>query len=339
MIVKQIAFTKPNVAQLIDREINPPKADEVQVRMAVSTISSGTERANLTGDPNVSADGAQVPFPRYAGYSSSGVVEAVGEAVTGIKAGDRVAMSWSSHCQILNMNKDLVYKLPDRVSFNDGALFHIGTFPLAAIRKCRLEIGESAIVMGMGVLGLVAIPLLKAAGAVPVIAVDPIPEKREKALAAGADYALDPFSEDFAKTVKELTNGGAHVGIEVTGVGAGLDGILDCMARFGRVALLGCTRNKEFTIDYYKKVHAPGITLVGAHTLARPQCESSSGWWTQKDDINTVMRLTEMGRIKLSDLIDEIHSPAEAPKIYNRLATEKSFPLVQFDWRNYNAQN
>ena len=77
-------------------------------------------------------------------------------------------------------------------------------------------------------------PLLKAAGAAPIIAVDPIPEKREKALSIGADYALDPFAEDFVKTVKDLTNGGAKVGIEVTGVGAGLDGILDCMARFGR---------------------------------------------------------------------------------------------------------
>lgn len=103
-------------------------------------------------------------------------------------------------------------------------------------------------------------------------------------------------------------------------------------ARFGRVALLGCTRNKEFTIDYYKKVHGPGITLVGAHTGARPQCESSNGWWTQKDDINTVMKLTEMGRIKLSNIVDEIHSPAEAPEIYSRLAAEKAFPLVQFDW-------
>ena len=333
MKVKQIVFTKPGTAELIEKEIDTPKAGEVQVRLAVSTISSGTERANLIGDPNisVSSDGSVV-FPRFSGYSSSGVVDAVGEGVTDFKVGDRVALSWSTHSQVLNINKDCVYKLPENVSFNDGALLHISTFPLAAIRKCRLEIGESAIVMGMGVLGLVAIPLLKAAGAVPVIAVDPIPEKREKALAVGADYALDPFAEDFAKTVKELTNGGAKVGIEVTGIGAGLDGILDCMARFGRVALLGCTRNKDFTIDYYRKVHGPGITLVGAHTMARPQYESSNGWWTQRDDAITTLKLTEMNRIKLSDMIDEIHSPVEAPEVYTRLANEKSFPMVQFDW-------
>lgn len=334
MKVKQIAFTSPCVAELIETEVGAPKADEVQVRLAVSTISSGTERSNLIGDPNVNVNGAgSVSFPRCSGYSSSGVVEAVGENVTEFKVGDRVAMSWTTHMQVLNIKKALVYKLPDNVSFNDGALLHISTFPLAAVRKCRLEIGESAVVMGMGVLGLVAIPLLKTAGAVPVIAVDPVPEKREKAISVGADYALDPFDPDFAKKAKELTNGGAKVGIEVTGIGAGLDGILDCMARFGRVALLGCTRNKDFTIDYYHKVHGPGITLVGAHTNARPSYESSNGWWTQRDDIAAAIALTEMGRIKLSDMIDEIHSPEEAPEVYTRLANEKAFPMVQFDWR------
>ena len=334
MKTRQIVFTKPCVAELVETEIEAPNANEVQVRLAVSTISSGTERANLVGNPNIAIVGSgSVVFPRTAGYSSAGIVEAVGEDAIGFKAGDRVAMSWTLHKQVINMDKNLVYPLPDSVSFQDGALMHISIFPLAAIRKCRLEIGESAIVMGLGVLGLIAIPLLKAAGAVPVIAVDPVPEKREKALAAGADYALDPSDEDFAKTVKELTGGGAKVGIEVTGIGAGLDEILDCMACFGRVALLGCTRNKDFTIDYYRKVHGRGITLVGAHTQARPQYESSGGWWTQRDDIATVLKLTEMGRIKLSDLVDEIHSPMEAPEIYTRLANEKSFPMVQFDWR------
>lgn len=334
MKVRQIVFTKPCVAELLEKEVDAPKAGKVQVRLAISTISSGTERANLVGDPNIAVvESGSVIFPRTAGYSSSGVVEAIGEGVTEFKVGDRVAMSWTLHQQVINMDKNLVYKLPDSVSFNDGALLHISIFPLAAIRKCRLEIGESAIVMGMGVLGLVAIPLLKAAGAVPVIAVDPVPEKREKALAVGADYALDPFAADFADTVKKITGGGAKVGIEVTGIGAGLDGILDCMARFGRVALLGCTRNKDFTIDYYRKVHGPGITLVGAHTQARPQYESSDGWWTQRDDIATTLKLTEMGRIRLSDMIDEIHSPVEAPEVYARLANEKSFPMVQFDWR------
>ena len=334
MSCKQIVFTKPKVAELLDVPIEDPKAGEVQVRLMWSSISSGTERANLVGELHVSAYSilTEVKFPRTMGYSSSGVVENVGEGVTEFQVGDRVALSWSKHMSLINMPVQNVYKLSDDISFQDAALLHIGIFPLAAIRKCRLEMGESAIVMGMGILGLFAIHLLKAAGAVPVIAVDPDPVKREKALTCGADYALDPFADDFAATVKKITGGGANVAIEVTGNGGALDGVLDCMAKFGRVALLGCTRNSDFTIDYYHKIHAPGITLIGAHTMARPNAESSHGWWTQPDDIKALMKLTQMGRISFSSMIDEVHSPNEATAIFARLANEKTFPLVQFDW-------
>ena len=332
---KNIIFVDANNAQLISEEVRMPAQGEVLVKLCVSTISSGTERANLTGCKTVSwitPDSKTPGFPRRSGYSSAGIVEQVGEGVTSVKVGDRVALSWSTHNQYVSISERNVYPIGD-LPFEDAALFHISTFPLAAIRKCRLEIGESAIIMGLGVLGLVAIPLLKTAGAAPIIAVDPVAEKRQKALELGADYVLDPYDADFAKTVKEITDGGAKVGIEVTGVGAGLNGILDCMARFGRVALLGCTRNSDFTIDYYRKVHGPGITLIGAHTEARPAAESHGGWWTQRDDVNTTMRLTQMGRLKLSDMIDETYSPEQAHEVYTRLATESSFPLVQFDWR------
>ena len=335
MSYKKIVFTKPKVAEICEYEIAEPQAGEVQVRLAVSSISSGTERANLIGEVNVSVfEKSDVAiFPREGGYSSAGVIEKIGAGVTNLQVGDKVALSWSSHSQILNIAQENVHKLSDNVSFQDAAFFHIATFPLAAIRKCCLEMGESAIVMGMGILGLAAIQLLRAAGAAPIIAVDPVAEKREKALACGADYALDPYAPDFVEMVKSLTNGGVKVAIEVTGVGKALDSVLDCMARYGRIALLGCTRNSDFTIDYYHKVHGPGITLIGAHASARPLVESSNGWWTQKDDIYTLMKLTEMGRLSLASMIDEVHSPMEAPEVYTRLINEKTFPLVQYDWR------
>ena len=331
---KDIHIIAPCVAALVSTDLPAPTEDRVQIKLAYSTISSGTERANLIGDPNTSIHaGHEEQFPiKDLGYSSAGTVVAVGENVTGLKVGDRVAMSWSHHGQYVNLRQHNVHKLPDDVSFRDGAMLHIASFPLAAIRKCRLEIGESAIVMGMGILGLIALKLLRLAGASPIIAVDPVPEKREKALACGADFALDPMAPDFAEAAKKLTGGGAAVGIEVTGIGAGLDGILDCMARFGRVALLGCTRNKDFTIDYYRKVHGPGITLIGAHTAARPKRESHSGWWTQADDVKCLVQLHHMGRLHLQEMVDEIHTPEEAPEIFGRLARERCFPIVQFDW-------
>ena len=330
-----IYFTSPCVAELCESELREVADNEVLVKLAVSTVSSGTERANLIGDKNVrsSTKAADVPFPRISGYSSAGVVMQVGKQVRSVAVGDRVALSWSTHSKYVVIHESNVHKIPDdSISFSEAALWTIGTFPMAAIRKCGLEMGESAIVMGLGVLGLVGIKLLRAAGAAPIVAVDPVPEKRAYALKIGADYAFDPYDPDFAKKVREVTDGGVNVALEITGIGAGLDGVLDCMAKFGRVALLGCTRDKEFTIDYYKKVHGPGISLIGAHTNARPKVESSRGMWTTHDDVMALQRLYRMGRLELSSLVEEMHSPEDVPEVYHRLATEKSFPLVQFDW-------
>ena len=335
-----IHFPEANRAALFVQEVREPGYGEVLVKTVISTVSAGTERANLIGEVNVGiGDMPKTPvFPRQGGYSTSGTVIAVGEGVTGVKPGDRVAMCWTVHSEYNCLPEKQVSLIPEGVSFEDAAISHIATFPLAAVRKCRLEIGEPAMVMGLGVLGMLAVQLLHAAGAAPVIAVDPVAEKREYALGYGADYALDPTEPDFAKTVKEIT-GGVRVAIEVTGLGKGLDQALDCMAPFGRIALLGCTRHSDFTIDYYKKVHGPGITLVGAHTLARPRVESSQAMWTDADDRNAVLKLQKLGRIRLAPPVREIHAPEDAPEVYQRLITEKDFPVVQFDWRKLKKEN
>ena len=72
--------------------------------------------------------------------------------------------------------------------------------------------------------------------------------------------------------------------------------------------------------------------MIGAHTLARPALESSRGWWTQRDDAECVVRMLSYGRISFADTVDETHSPLDAVKVYERLATENVFPIVQFDW-------
>ncbi len=331
---KCIVFTEKDKAELIEEPIKELGENDVAVKLEYSTISAGTEKANLIGELNISAGiiPTGVYFPRRVGYSASGTVIETGKKVSRVAVGDKVIVTWGKHDMISVVDESRVYKIPEGISMSDAAFALISTFPMAAIRKCNLEIGESAMVMGLGILGMMAVKLLRAAGAYPIVAVDPIPEKRERALTFGADYAFDPTDPDFAKNVKEATHGGAKVCIEVTGLGAGLDNALDALARYGRVALLGCTRHSDFTIDYYNKVHARGVTFVGAHTMARPKYESSEGWWTEADDINTYFGLLVGGRLVMNDLMGEYHSPKEAPEVYTRLINEKNFPTVQFDW-------
>ena len=335
MKTKQIVFTKPYTAELLSTECSAPGADEVSVSLEYSAISAGTERANLIGERNrvASEEGEDAIFPRFVGYSAAGVVTEVGTNVTDVKVGDRVIVYWGFHKKNITVNRHQVVKIPDGVSTKEASLVFISTFPLAAIRKTGLEIGESALVMGLGILGVLAVQELKAAGAYPIIASDPIKERRELAVKMGADFALDPTEENFAERVVELSRGGVNVCIEVTGLGVGLVQALDCMREMGRVALLGCTRSSKFEIDYYGKVHGRGISLIGAHTVARPKNESSKGLWTEVDDMKAVLNLLVGKRLNFEDMILEIHSPNDAPSVYARLATEKNFPVgVLFDW-------
>lgn len=334
---RSVVFTAPRKAECLIEETPCLGAGRVRVRTCVSTVSAGTEKANLLGEANVSTDGKSGERPTYPcrlGYSSAGVVDAVGEGVSGLTVGDRVVVYWGHHSLYNTVSAKNAVKIPyEDVSFAEAALVYIATFPMAAIRKTRLEMGEPVLVMGAGLLGQLAVRLARAAGATPVVAVDPVAERREEALRGGADYAFDPHEADFAEKVKAVTRGGASVCVEVTGVGAGLDGALDCMRPFGRVALLGCTRSSDFTIDYYHKVHGPGITLIGAHTNARPKAESYGGWFTHEDDIRAVLDMIHYHRIDLASMIKETRLPEECAAVYDRLASDHGFPTVlQFDF-------
>jgi hypothetical protein len=66
--------------------------------------------------------------------------------------------------------------------------------------------------------------------------------------------------------------------------------------------------------------------------MARPKFESSEGWWTEKDDAEAIIKLAEFHRLNLSVLVEEVLSPLDAPELYDKLAKNPAFPIVQFDW-------
>ncbi len=335
---KRILFTKINTAELVSIPEDVLGDGEVCVETVFSAVSCGTERANIIGDLNINAaepEPKKVCFPRGLGYSSSGIVRKVGKDVSSVSAGDKVCMLDSFHKKYNTLPENNVIKIPGDVSLEEAAFSRIATFPMAALRKTRVEIGESMLVMGQGTLGQIAVMLSKAAGAAPVIAADPVPERRQSALLMGADYALDPMLPDFSETVKNITDGGVNCVIEVTGKGEGFNEALNCIAKFGRIALLGCTRDKNFTVDYYRKIHYPGITVVGAHTNARPVYESYPGYFTQRDDAKVFLELLNFDRISLKDFISEPVSPSDCQSVYTCLINDPDFPpYTLFDWRN-----
>lgn len=336
---RQILFVEPNVAALVDNEVpDVPAQREVLVRTEYTAVSAGTERANLIGEIQVSGGEVleRAVFPRAFGYSGAGVVEKVGSLVKSVAPGDRVVIYFGKHQQYNCIDESQVFRIDSAsVPQAEAALVVIAGFSLAGVRKTRLEAGESALVAGLGILGLFAVAILRAAGACPIVASDPNPERRAIAAALGADCTLDPLAAGYAERVREITSGkGIDAAIEVTGVPEALVQTLDCMARFGRVALLGCTRNPAGMIDFYHQVHYPGVTIVGANNFARPRYESSPGNWTARDDCEALLRLRAGGRLSFAPLISEIRAPEDAPDVYRRLAFDYgNFPIgVLFDW-------
>ena len=72
--------------------------------------------------------------------------------------------------------------------------------------------------------------------------------------------------------------------------------------------------------------------------MARPKNESFECWWCEADDERTILKLIESGRIDFMSLIEETYSPEDAPAVYERLAKDSHFPIVQFDWRRLQCE-
>ena len=341
--MKRITFVSKNNAQLTEVEDRLPGKGEMRVKLAYSALSAGTERALFTGNDE-GGDGFRFGFPSYSGYSGSGIITHVGEGVNSpdganiigrkepcFKVGDRVMVHGANHQEFATLPVNEFVHVPDNVGLDQAAQVIIAGFSLAAVRKAKIALGESVMVAGLGLLGLFAVQYARLSGAHPVIAVDYSAERRELAKQLGADIALDPSDPEHGKRVKELTRGGANAVIEVTGNPKALKQALSCTAKFGRVLLLGCTRCMT-EIDFYHDVHRPGIELIGAHSGARPELETHSGFYTEMDDCRVTLELLSSGRLDFSRMISEVHSPADAHDVYNRL-TEPGFPVgVLFRW-------
>ena len=327
-----IVFESIGKAVLKPFEVPQPKAGEVLLENEYTVVSAGTERANLMNLPNTS-----LKFPYHPGYSGVGRVIAVGDGGGNAKVGDRVLANSSGHrSHAIQRAADLTMVKDDRIDSLDAAFVVIGAMGLQGVRKLKLQLGESAMVIGLGILGVFATQAAALDGAIPVIVSDFDKKRRDLALTLGADYAFSPDEEDLAGKIKELTYGkGADAIVEVTGAAVALQQALTCVTREGRISLLGCTRISDANIDFYKYVHQPGVSLIGAHTFVRPKVDSYPGYWTAQDDYRTLLAFIAAKRLKVQPIISEIVSPECAPAIYARLAEEKHPPLgIVFDWRS-----
>jgi len=328
-----VEFESIGKAVLKPFEVPQPKAGDVLLENDYTVVSAGTERANLVQLPNTGT--SESGFPLNPGYCAAGRVIAVGDGVTSLSVGDRAIINWGGHRSHTIKRAAATLRIDDdSIDLFDAAFAPITSFSLLGVRKLRLEVGESVMIAGQGILGVFALQFALLSGAIPVLVADLDPERRALALKLGATAALNPADDDFVAQVMALTDGkGTNGVVEVTGVARALQQALEYVAWEGRISLLGCTRISDAPIDYYKYVHRRGISLIGSHTNSRAKHESSPGHWTELDDYRAFLKLVAAGKIQTRPIISSVCSPETAPSVYGELAENPHPPLgFVFDW-------
>ena len=299
---------------LRETAVQEPGPKELQVKVHTSLISPGTERASILAMENTGCT-----FPIDMGYSTVGTVVKTGGEVTGFKEGDRVACFCLHHCNIGNVHENFCMKVDPEIPDKYAVFLALGVICLQGIRKSRIELGESVMVLGLGPVGQLALQLAKANGGLPVIGVDRFESRMKTAMDTGADAVLNSGQEDWQLQLRNITGGeGPHVVIESTGFPEPVNMALQAVRKFGRVVLLGSTRG-ETTVNFYATIHRKALTVLGAHIMGNPAFESRPAFWTWKDDACAFLQFVKHGRLNLEPLITEKVNWRESENIYKRL--------------------
>ncbi|HIR24931.1 MAG TPA: NAD(P)-dependent alcohol dehydrogenase [Candidatus Egerieimonas faecigallinarum] len=258
-----------------ERDIPKAKDDEVLVKLEYVGICGSDLHYYETG-----AIGDYVVEPPFVlGHEPGGTVVEVGKNVKHLKVGDRVALEpgkTCGHCEFCKTGRynlcpdvvffatppvdgvfqeyvaheaDLCYKLPDNVSTLEGALIEPLAVGFHAAIQGDAHLGQRAVVMGAGCIGLVSMMALKARGVSEVYVVDIMEKRLEKALELGAAGVINGAEEDVLERVKELTDGaGMDLVIETAGTEITTRQAIHMAKKGSNIVLVGYSKSGEMTL-------------------------------------------------------------------------------------------
>lgn len=309
----QVVWPEAGIATIESCAMPTPDTGQLFIRTRTTLISPGTERAFFLGLPNTTQR-----YPQYPGYNNVGEVVAMGAGVTDWQIGDRVATPTRHAAYVLANAADSV-PIPDGLLDERAAFFELGAIALQGVRKARLELGETVVIIGAGLIGLLAMQLAKLQGAAPVIIVDQDEQRLDFAQQAGADHVLMADGHLTTEMAPLCGNQGPAVVIEATGHPAAILTAFDLAGWCGRVILLGSTRGETDGVNFYRDVHKKGLTVIGAHNSTRPTHDSRPGWWTRLADQQTAMKLLALERLVIHPLITHRFTWQQAPQAYDLL--------------------
>ena len=336
---RRLVFRAPRVVEVEDVPMPQPGPGQALVRCEWGLISTGTEMTAYTGDfpQPVSAWAAYVRYPFRPGYSLVGTVEATGPGCA-LEPGQRI-VSEATHASHFLVDAPAGAPAagaagrhptangivcPDGVDPADATFHTLGRIVVNGLRLSRVQFGECAAVVGCGLLGQLAIRILRLAGALPVVAVDLAPARLDQARHSGADELLQPGSGDSARQLEDR-NGGrlADVVIDVTGAPASFPLATRLARDLGRVVVLGSPRG-PVTVDLHDDVHTRGLQVIGAHASTTPRAETPHTPWTMRRNTEYCLTLIRAGRLQVRDLVSHRFPLSRAAEAYAMLDQDRT---------------
>lgn len=326
---RAIWLASPRRVELREESVSAPGPGEVRVRAIASAISQGTEMLVYRGE--VPADlpldlptlAGSFQFPIKYGYASVGRVLDTGQGVDTVRAGDAVFVL-HPHQSAYTAPASLTVRLPDVLDPLLGVFCANVETAVNVLLDTPLKLGETAVVFGLGTVGLLITQLLRRAGAGLVIGIDPLERRRALGRSIGLDHALAP-DEHLAERIRDLTDGrGADIAIEVSGAPAALQMAIDCVAVEGTVVAVSWYGTKPVPLMLGGHFHRGRVRLRSSQVGGIDP--SLSARWDR--DRRTALVLDLLPRLRLAELISHRFPVAEAEAAY-RLVDQHPGEAVQ----------
>lgn len=269
--------------------------------------------------------------PLPLGYCNVGKVIAVGEGVSDFKIGDRVASN-GQHAEFVCIPKNLVAHIPDNVTNEQASFTVVGSIGLQGIRLLKPTLGETIVVTGLGLIGLLTAQLLLANGC-RVIGVDIDQIKLELARQWGV-IPVNPRQSDVVKEVLDLTDGVGADGVIIT-ASAKTDEIISQAAKMsrkrGRIILVGVIGLNLSRAEFYEKELTFQVSCSYGPGRYDEDYETRGNdyplpfvRWTEKRNFEAVLQAVSSGKLLVTEMITEVIPLNDYLKIYGEIGDSKS---------------
>ncbi|NID12795.1 bi-domain-containing oxidoreductase [Fibrivirga algicola] len=290
--------------------------------------------------PTLEAVFRKLDQPLPLGYCHVGEVIAVGADVTDMAIGDRVASN-GHHAEVVCVPRNLVAKIPTSVTDDQATFTVIGAVGLQGIRLLNPTLGETVVVVGLGLVGLLTAQLLRLNGC-RVIGLDPDEHKLTLARTVGIE-TLNPSHTDVIKAVMTLTGGVGADGVVITAstksTTTRTDEIMTQSARMsrkrGRIVLIGVVNLHLNRADFFEKElsfqvscsYGPG-RYDSAYEQAGLDYPLPFVRWTENRNFQTILQLLSTGQLQVAPLISQIVPLTDYQQIYGQLGASGSHTIA-----------